>query len=106
MTFTICSYYVSSAISGRLGRLIEQAEVLKQLKTIDSSLSLISRQVLYLCNLDLSKLNPMIVQHGVIIRNSNNYKRSKGDIINVTKAVARKSTLQIIKKARVVNSFH
>jgi hypothetical protein len=44
----------------------------------------------------------MIVQHeGVIIRNSNNYNKcSRGDIINVTKAVARKSTLQIIKKSQ------
>jgi hypothetical protein len=50
----------------------------------------------------------MIVQHeGVIIRNSNNYnKRSRGDIINVTKAVARKSTLQIIKKSQSGKSFH
>jgi hypothetical protein len=48
----------------------------------------------------------MTAHHGEIRSNKQNHSRhNKGDIINVTKVAARKSTLMQTTRARVVNGF-
>jgi hypothetical protein len=54
-------------------------------------------------------MNHMIVHRETVLKsnrsNDNNNRHNKGDIINVTKAVARKSILMQIIKARAASGF-